>query len=36
VISLDEQGRITMRFTNPRNDELHVIITAKKRPAAAR
>ena len=36
VISLDQEGRITMRFTNPRNDELHVIITAKKRPAAAR
>ena len=36
VISLDEQGRIAMRFTNPRNDELHVIIKAKKRPAASR
>jgi hypothetical protein len=31
VISLDEQDRIVMRFTNPRNDELHVIIKAKKR-----
>ena len=35
VISLDDQGRIAMRFTNPRNDELHVIIKAKKRPQAA-
>ena len=30
VISLDDQGRIAMRFTNLRNDELHVIIKAKK------
>jgi hypothetical protein len=31
VISLDEQGRVTLRFTNPRNDELAVTIKAKKR-----
>lgn len=32
VISLDEQGRIVLRFTNPRNDELKVEIKARKRP----
>jgi len=31
VISLDEQGRVTLRFTNPRNDELSITIKAKKR-----
>ena len=31
VISLDPQGRITLRFNNIRNDELSVSIRAKKR-----
>jgi hypothetical protein len=31
VITLDPQGRITLRFTNIRNDELSVSIRAKKR-----
>jgi hypothetical protein len=31
VISLDEEGRVTMRFTNIRNDELSVTIKAKRR-----
>ena len=33
IISLDDQGRVTLRFTNPRNDELAVEIKARKRPA---
>ena len=32
IISLDSQGRITCRFTNPRNDEIHVVLKARKRP----
>jgi hypothetical protein len=32
VISLDEQGRVTLRFTNPRNDELSIEIRARQRP----
>lgn len=32
VISLDEQGRVLLRFTNIRNDELHIILKAKQRP----
>jgi len=36
VITLDAEGRITMRFTNIRNDELLVIIKAKKRPEPAK
>ena len=31
IIRLDDQGRITCRFTNPRNDEIHVVIKAQKR-----
>jgi hypothetical protein len=31
AISLDEQGRVTMRFVNIRNDELSVVIKARKR-----
>lgn len=34
VISLDDQGRVTLRFTNTRNDELAIEIKARKRPAA--
>jgi hypothetical protein len=31
VVSLDIQGRVTLRFTNPRNDELAVTIRARLR-----
>jgi hypothetical protein len=31
VISLDDQGRVTLRFTNMRNDELSVTIRARAR-----
>lgn len=34
VISLDDQNRIVLRFTNPRNDELSITIKARRRPAA--
>ena len=33
IISLDAQGRITCRFTNPHNDEIHVVLKARLRPA---
>jgi hypothetical protein len=36
IISLDPQGRITCRFTNPRNDEIHVVLKARRRPATGR
>ena len=36
IISLDPEGRITCRFTNPRNDELHVVLKARlRRPGPA-
>jgi hypothetical protein len=31
TISLDDQGRVKLRFINPRNDELSVAIRARKR-----
>lgn len=31
IILQDEQGLITLRFTNPRNDELHVIVRARRK-----
>ena len=31
VITLDGQGRVSLRFVNPRNDELNITIKAKKR-----
>jgi len=31
IVSLDSEGRIVCRFTNPRNDEIHVILKGKKR-----
>jgi len=34
VISLDDQNRVVLRFTNPRNDELNIAIKARRRPAA--
>jgi len=33
IISLDAEGRVKLRFTNTRNDELSVVIRAKKRAA---
>ena len=32
IVSLDADGRITCRFTNPRNDEIHVVLKARRRP----
>jgi len=32
VISLDDPGRIGCRFVNPRNDEVHVVLRARRRP----
>ena len=34
VITLDDEGRIKLRFTNTRNGDLAIVIKAKKRPAA--
>jgi len=34
VISLDDQGRVLLRFTNIRNDELDITLKARRRPAA--
>lgn len=33
IVSLDAEGRIKLRFTNIRDDELSVVIKARKRPA---
>jgi hypothetical protein len=33
VISLDEEGRVKLRFTNTRNGDLAIVIKAKKRPS---
>ncbi len=33
VISLDEEGRVKLRFTNTRNGDLAIVIKARKRPA---
>jgi hypothetical protein len=35
IITLDAQGRVLCRFTNPRNDELHVVLKARRRPTAS-
>jgi hypothetical protein len=32
VVSLDAEGRVACRFINPRNDEVHVVLTAVRRP----
>jgi hypothetical protein len=32
VISLDEEGRIKLRFTNTRNGDLAIEIRARRRP----
>jgi len=34
VITLDEEGRTKLRFTNIRNGDLDIVIKARKRPAA--
>jgi hypothetical protein len=34
VITLDDEGRIKLRFTNTRNGDLAIVIKAKRRPAA--
>ncbi|HLJ89046.1 MAG TPA: hypothetical protein VKZ53_19655 [Candidatus Angelobacter sp.] len=34
IISLDEEGRTTMRFINTRNGDIPVILKARKRPGA--
>ena len=31
VVSLDAEGRVVLRFVNPRNDELHVVLKARAR-----
>ncbi len=31
IVSLDKEGRVVCRFTNPRTDEIRVILKAKKR-----
>jgi hypothetical protein len=33
IVSLDSEGRVLCRFTNPRNDEIHVVLKAKPRKA---
>ena len=33
IVSLDEEGRIKLRFANIRNDELSIVIKARQRPA---
>jgi hypothetical protein len=33
IVSLDAEGRVRLRFTNSRNDELSVVIRAKKKAA---
>jgi hypothetical protein len=32
VITLDQEGRVACRFVNPRNDEVHVVLKARRRP----
>jgi hypothetical protein len=34
IISLDAEGRVELRFTNPRNDELNITLRARRRPTA--
>lgn len=35
VITLDEEGRVKLRFTNTRNGDLAIVIKARKRPGSA-
>ena len=32
IVSLDEEGRVKLRFANIRNDELSIVLKAKRRP----
>lgn len=32
VVTLDEEGRVACRFVNPRNDEVHVVLKARRHP----
>jgi hypothetical protein len=32
IVSLDAEGRVACRFVNPRNDEIHVVLKARRRP----
>ncbi len=36
VISLDEEGRIKLRFVNIRNDDLSIVLKARRRPVKKR
>jgi hypothetical protein len=36
VISLDDEGRIALRFINVRNGDLSIIIKARKRPGSGK
>jgi hypothetical protein len=36
VIGLEDDGRVWLRFVNPRNDELQVVLRARQRPPAVR
>ena len=31
IVSMDAEGRVHLEFTNPRNDEIHVVIKARRR-----
>jgi hypothetical protein len=31
IVSLDAEGRVVCRFTNPRTDEIHVVLKGRKR-----
>jgi hypothetical protein len=31
IVSLDSVGRVLLRYTNPRGDEIHVVLKAKRR-----
>jgi hypothetical protein len=35
IVSLDAEGRVMCRFTNPRNDEIHVVLKARKRASGS-
>jgi hypothetical protein len=31
IVSMDAEGRVVCRFTNPRNDEIHVVLKGRRR-----
>jgi hypothetical protein len=35
IVSVDAEGRVHLEFTNPRNDEIHVVIKARRRGHAS-